>query len=171
VLGEAGSSTGPVPAGPNECRVIRWTPHNQYPEGIWAWTVEPSQVPPTNGQAKDFTYGPKPVRHVKGLRAPEAHDLGLTLLARYIDPGDYDLAGEILLTWPLTGAPWSPGAAFWIPCSRRGGGQYGNPPVWEYQGRSPRSTPRRKTGTLCVWNCVSHCLCNGFSLRGLLTSE
>jgi hypothetical protein len=35
-----------------------------------------------------------------------------SLLARFIDAEDYDLAGEILLAWPLTGAPWSPAAAF-----------------------------------------------------------
>jgi hypothetical protein len=35
-----------------------------------------------------------------------------SLLARYFDAEDYDLAGEILLAWPLTGAPWSPSAAF-----------------------------------------------------------
>ncbi len=35
-----------------------------------------------------------------------------SLLARYIDAEDYDLSGEILLTWPLTGAAWSPLAAF-----------------------------------------------------------
>jgi hypothetical protein len=35
-----------------------------------------------------------------------------SLLTRYIDVEDYDLAGEILLTWPLTGAPWSATAAF-----------------------------------------------------------
>ena len=35
-----------------------------------------------------------------------------SLLARYIDAEDYDLAGELLLAWPLTGAPWSPTAAF-----------------------------------------------------------
>jgi hypothetical protein len=35
-----------------------------------------------------------------------------SLLARYLDAEDYDLTGEILLSWPLTGAPWSPSAAF-----------------------------------------------------------
>jgi hypothetical protein len=35
-----------------------------------------------------------------------------SLLARYIDVEDYDLAGEILLAWPLTGASWSASAAF-----------------------------------------------------------
>jgi hypothetical protein len=35
-----------------------------------------------------------------------------SLLTRYIDVEDYDLAGEILLTWPLTGTPWSAAAAF-----------------------------------------------------------
>ena len=35
-----------------------------------------------------------------------------SLLARYLDAEDYDLSGEILLTWPLTGATWGPLAAF-----------------------------------------------------------
>jgi hypothetical protein len=34
------------------------------------------------------------------------------LLARYMDAEDYDLAGEMLLAWPLIGAAWSPTAAF-----------------------------------------------------------
>lgn len=35
-----------------------------------------------------------------------------SLLARYLDAEDYDLTAELLLSWPLTGAPWSPSAAF-----------------------------------------------------------
>jgi len=35
-----------------------------------------------------------------------------SLLARHLDAEDYDLAGEMLLTWPLMGAAWSPSAAF-----------------------------------------------------------
>ena len=38
-------------------------------------------------------------------------DVG-SLLAGYMDAEDYDLAGELLLAWPLMGAPWSPPAAF-----------------------------------------------------------
>ena len=34
-------------------------------------------------------------------------DVG-SLLAGYMDAEDYDLAGELLLAWPLMGAPWSP---------------------------------------------------------------
>ncbi len=33
-------------------------------------------------------------------------------LARCLDRQDYDLCAELLLTWPLTGAPWSPAATF-----------------------------------------------------------
>jgi len=33
-------------------------------------------------------------------------------LARCLDDHDYDLAGEVLLTWPLTGRSWAPVAAF-----------------------------------------------------------
>lgn len=35
-----------------------------------------------------------------------------SLLARYLDAEDYDLAGEILLAWPLSGAAWCPSASF-----------------------------------------------------------
>jgi hypothetical protein len=35
-----------------------------------------------------------------------------SLLAKALDDEDYDLAGEVLLTWPLTGAPWSAAPAF-----------------------------------------------------------
>ena len=35
-----------------------------------------------------------------------------SMLARYIDAEDYDLAGEVLMAWPLTGAAWSPSRAF-----------------------------------------------------------
>jgi hypothetical protein len=35
-----------------------------------------------------------------------------SLLVRYIDLEDYDLAGEVLLTWPFTRTPWSASAAF-----------------------------------------------------------
>ncbi len=34
------------------------------------------------------------------------------LLARYMDAEDYDLSGELLLAWPLTGTTWSTAAAF-----------------------------------------------------------
>jgi hypothetical protein len=33
-------------------------------------------------------------------------------LARCLDDQDYDLAGEVLLTWPWTGRSWGPAAAF-----------------------------------------------------------
>jgi hypothetical protein len=35
-----------------------------------------------------------------------------SLLAKYLDGEDYDLAGEVIMAWPLTGAPWCPAAAF-----------------------------------------------------------
>jgi hypothetical protein len=34
------------------------------------------------------------------------------LLLRYLDSEDYDLAGELLMAWPLLRAPWSPVPAF-----------------------------------------------------------
>jgi Domain of unknown function (DUF6895) len=33
-------------------------------------------------------------------------------LARCLDEEDYDLSGELLLSWPLTAASWSAGATF-----------------------------------------------------------
>jgi hypothetical protein len=52
----------------------------------------------------------------RNCRLPRRRSMSLgeaaSLLTRYIDVEDYDLAGEILLTWPLTGAPWSASAAF-----------------------------------------------------------
>jgi hypothetical protein len=35
-----------------------------------------------------------------------------SLLAKCLDTEDYDLAGEVLLAWPFTGARWSASAAF-----------------------------------------------------------
>jgi hypothetical protein len=35
-----------------------------------------------------------------------------SLVARYLDAQDYDLAAEVLLSWPLTGTRWSASAAF-----------------------------------------------------------
>jgi hypothetical protein len=48
-------------------------------------------------------------------RAPQSPDgsaQAAALLARYLDMEDYDLAGEVLLSWPLTAAAWSPSGAF-----------------------------------------------------------
>lgn len=39
-------------------------------------------------------------------------DEASSLLAKCLDSEDYDLAGEVVLAWPLTGAPWSASAAF-----------------------------------------------------------
>jgi Domain of unknown function (DUF6895) len=35
-----------------------------------------------------------------------------SLLAKCLDEEDYDLAGEVIMAWPLTRAPWSPSAVF-----------------------------------------------------------
>jgi len=49
-------------------------------------------------------------------RLPRARSIILgearSLLARYLDSEDYDLAGEILMAWPLLSAPWSSAATF-----------------------------------------------------------
>lgn len=41
-----------------------------------------------------------------------ALDQASSLLAKCIESEDYDLAGELLLTWPLTGSKWDPQAVF-----------------------------------------------------------
>lgn len=58
--------------------------------------------------AADFGHRPAP------LPCPQRAVLETAgaLLARYIDERDYDLAGELLLTWPFLGARWSAEAAF-----------------------------------------------------------
>ncbi len=43
---------------------------------------------------------------------PDALAESGVLLARSLLLGDFDLAGEVLMAWPLTGEPWSPTAAF-----------------------------------------------------------
>jgi hypothetical protein len=56
----------------------------------------------------DFGFQPRRLRGRRPVILGEAD----CLLARYMDAEDYDLAGEVLLAWPLTGAAWSPSAAF-----------------------------------------------------------
>ena len=57
---------------------------------------------------RDFNISPR--------RLPRANEAILTeaesALARCLDQEDYDLGGEVLLTWPLTGTYWSAAAAF-----------------------------------------------------------
>ncbi len=52
----------------------------------------------------------------KAARLPRRRSIILeeatSLLARYLDAEDYDLAGEVLAAWPFTRAVWSPAAAF-----------------------------------------------------------
>jgi hypothetical protein len=53
---------------------------------------------------------------VKNTRLPRARAVVLAeaeaALARCVDEEDYDLAGELLMAWPLTAGPWSPAAVF-----------------------------------------------------------
>ena len=57
----------------------------------------------------DFGY-----RSVPGIVDLQSTVLGEAegLLARYLDAEDYDLSGELLMTWPLLDTEWSPAAAF-----------------------------------------------------------
>ena len=50
--------------------------------------------------------------HALGDRTAGVLAVADALLARYLDAEDYDLAGEILLSWPMTATAWSPAAAF-----------------------------------------------------------
>jgi len=61
----------------------------------------------------DFNIRPRrlPRRRAAILAEAEA------ALARCLDEQDYDLGGEVLLAWPLTGRSWSPGSGLRLPCS------------------------------------------------------
>ncbi|MBX6360762.1 MAG: hypothetical protein IRZ03_11855 [Acidobacterium ailaaui] len=56
----------------------------------------------------DFGIHPVPLPRPRHVLLAEAE----ALLAYCLDQQDYDVAGEILLSWPLTGEPWSPAATF-----------------------------------------------------------
>ena len=56
----------------------------------------------------DFNLIPALLPRRRALILAEAE----ALLARCLDEEDYDLAGEVLLNWPLTGKSWSAAAAF-----------------------------------------------------------
>jgi len=56
----------------------------------------------------DFGFRPAFLPRPRAVVLQEA----ASLLAKYLDREDYDLAGEVIMAWPLTGAPWSPAAAF-----------------------------------------------------------
>jgi len=56
----------------------------------------------------DFNLHPAPLPRKRSVILAEAE----AILARSLDEQDYDLSGEILLSWPLTGKSWSPTAAF-----------------------------------------------------------
>jgi len=51
---------------------------------------------------------PRPLPRRRSAILSEAE----AVLAWCLDESDYDLGGEVLLAWPLTGSPWSPAAAF-----------------------------------------------------------
>jgi hypothetical protein len=56
----------------------------------------------------DFNLAPRRLPRPRKTILPEAD----ALLAGCLDDEDYDLGGEVLLSWPLTGTTWSPTAAF-----------------------------------------------------------
>ena len=56
----------------------------------------------------DFGFRPAFLPRPRAVVLQEA----ASLLAKYLDREDYDLAGEVIMAWPLTGAPWSAAAAF-----------------------------------------------------------
>jgi hypothetical protein len=74
-----------------------------------------------NGSREDiyaFTHGLMYVRdfNVRPRRLPRGRSVILAeaeaALARCLDEQDYDLGGEVLLAWPLTGRSWNAAAAF-----------------------------------------------------------
>jgi hypothetical protein len=56
----------------------------------------------------DFGIHPVPLPRPRHVLLAEAE----ALLAYCLDEQDYDLAGEVLLSWPLTGESWDPAATF-----------------------------------------------------------
>jgi hypothetical protein len=56
----------------------------------------------------NFNLYPRKLPRRRGVILAEAE----AALARCLDDQDYDLGGEVLLAWPLTGKSWSAGAAF-----------------------------------------------------------
>jgi hypothetical protein len=57
---------------------------------------------------RDFNLFPRTLPRQRECILAEAEGM----LARCLDEQDYDLAGEVLLAWPLTGESWSPAATF-----------------------------------------------------------
>ena len=57
---------------------------------------------------RDFGIAPLPLPRSRAAILAEAE----AALARCLDAGDYDLSGEVLWSWPLTGRTWSAAAAF-----------------------------------------------------------
>ncbi|MCU1257550.1 MAG: hypothetical protein JWO80_435 [Bryobacterales bacterium] len=58
--------------------------------------------------ATDFNIHPRRLPRPRAAILAEAE----AALARCLDEQDYDLGGEVLLAWPLTGVSWSPPSAF-----------------------------------------------------------
>ena len=56
----------------------------------------------------DFNLHPAPLPRRRSIILTEAE----AVLSRCLDDQDYDLGGEVLLSWPLTGKSWSAAAAF-----------------------------------------------------------
>ena len=56
----------------------------------------------------DFGYAARPLPRPRDVVLAESG----ALLARGLLLEDYDLCAELVMAWPLTGAPWSPAAAF-----------------------------------------------------------
>jgi hypothetical protein len=57
---------------------------------------------------RDFNIRPRRLPRARSVILAEAE----AALARCLDEDDYDLGGEVLMAWPLTGASWSVAAAF-----------------------------------------------------------
>jgi hypothetical protein len=57
---------------------------------------------------RDFNISPRRLPRSRSLMLAEAE----AALARCLDEDDFDLGGEVLMAWPLTGTSWSAAAAF-----------------------------------------------------------
>jgi len=69
-------------------------------EDVYAWTHLVMYATDFGNQPRRLT------------RADTRMSDATSLLARYLDSEDYDLAGELLLAFPLTASAWTPAAAF-----------------------------------------------------------
>ena len=81
------------------------------------------------------------------------------------DAEDYDLSGELLMTWPLLGAQMEPRSGIWFRLSHQSGRQDWATSLWEHK---PGYDLRNWVGTsrpIRPWNRLPHSVRNGVPMR------